>query len=54
MSADEPDCVEHEWVLDTVAVNEKGGAAIVRRCNRCDAVSYEPSAADDPNRRRLS
>lgn len=39
----------HVWVLAEVDFTLRG-AQMVSECARCGAVTYERSAADDPNR----
>lgn len=41
---DDADCVEHVWGLVEVMLTSRG-AEMASTCDRCGAVSYEPSQA---------
>lgn len=47
------ECPGHDWELDELDVLAGGGAGLALKCSWCGAVSYEPSARNDPNRPKL-
>jgi len=47
---DDNDCPDHVWGLVEVVVTA-GGAAQVKRCSRCPAISYQPGHAALGDRR---
>lgn len=48
---DDTDCA-HDWDLAELRFSERG-AEMVSTCTLCEAVWFEPSASDDPNRTPL-